>query len=97
LPELGKIELLSLSPKEKLKNTKKDESERRNKLTRRAMVGVIFIADMMSCVDQRVGGKRSKPYQQKDCCGLEHSISLELDHSFSLMRRKTTPYKICHQ
>lgn len=45
------------------------------------MVGVILIADMMGRMDQRMGGKRSKPYQQKDCRKLEHSISLELNHN----------------
>ncbi len=61
------------------------------------MVRVILIANMMGRMDQRMEGKRRKPYQQKDCCKLEHSISLELDHSFSLMRRKITPLKACYQ
>jgi len=45
------------------------------------MVCVILIANMMGCVDQRMEGKRSKPYQQKDCCELEHSIFLKLNHN----------------
>ena len=46
------------------------------------MVRVILIADMMGRMDQRMEGKRSKPYQQKHCCKLKHSISLELNHNF---------------
>jgi len=70
-----------LNSEEKQKNAEKNESKCRNKLTRRAMVGVILIADMMSRVDQRMGGKRSESYQQKDCRKLERSISLELNHN----------------
>jgi hypothetical protein len=45
------------------------------------MVRVILIANMMGCVDQRMEGKRSKSYQQKDRCELEHFIFSELAHN----------------
>ncbi len=35
------------------------------------MVRIRLIANMMSCVDQRMEGKRSKPYQQKNCCKIK--------------------------
>jgi len=70
-----------LSPEEKQKNTEKNEPKCHNKLAQGAMVRVILIANMMGCVDQRMEGKRSKPYQQKDCCKLERSIFLKLNHN----------------
>lgn len=52
------------------------------------MVRVILIADMVGGVNQGMEGKRSKPYQQKDCCKLEHSISLKLNHNLPFDKPK---------
>jgi hypothetical protein len=60
-----------LRSEKKQENTETNESKCRGKLATRTMVGIILIASMMGCVDQRMEGKRSESYQQKDRSGIE--------------------------
>jgi len=47
------------------------------------MVRIVFIANMMGCMDERMEGNRRKSYQQENGGKLEYLIFWKLNHNFS--------------
>jgi hypothetical protein len=71
LSKFQKVKSFLQGFEEKKENAEKYVSKNCGKLANRTMVGIILITGMMESMYQRMEGKCSESYQQKDRCRIE--------------------------